>query len=390
MNDHVTHDEMASYLADTLLPGERDRFDSHIRECETCRDKLDKIKIALTPRFRSVELRDETVARILRSWDAIQVEAARGGMIAFLRKHPRAAVASALAAAAATIIVVSALMNAPREPAGAHLTLGRVEGGVAVNEEQVHAGGNVFGGSRITLPDKALARLVYGEIMKIDLISRCDLSVDAFGFDRADTIRLENSLRDGIIISSIHDSGKNVSYVYTTPNARIESQGTEFLLQAEGGKTLLIMKTDAVRAIHARSGKSEIVPAGMKCVISDSLEIMAATDEDMRIFENIEGLRKGDFGRLLLPAFHDRKSGTQGKSPAPGDPGVKNGGSMMDKGNGAAEKVREGDTDGRDARRERDREMRQQRMEQKKLHMNEMRRSRGTSANQQMQMRRGR
>ncbi len=74
-----------------------------------------------------------------------------------------------------------------------------------------------------------------------------------------------------MLISAIPAGTTSVSYQYRTPDARIVPLGTEFLLQAGGGATLVPLKEGAIRVILGKTGESREVRAGRKCVISDSI-----------------------------------------------------------------------------------------------------------------------
>ena len=384
MHNHVTNKQLASYLAGTMLTDDRGRFDDHLHECPACNGKFEKIQIAIAPRFQAVELREVLIERILDSWDAIKAEAGaagHGGIMTLPRRYPWTFAGSALAAAVAIAILVTAFLLFPQKPRGECLSLSRIEGEITLNGAPAGTVKNVYSGSRITISEKAIARLQYYKTINIDLVNKSDFSIDAFAANKAGRIRMLSTLRDGIVVSSIHDKDMNITYEYQTPNARIESMGTEFLLQADGGITLVIMKNDAIRATHTQSGKSMMLRAGSKCIISDSFDVRPATAEDMRIFDSLEMLLNGAYAHLLLPSIRpDPRRGSKdtGVSSLPsGDP--ESGGTADAGGN-----AKNANVNNQDVRHERDREVRQQRMEQRRLQMNEMRRNNRTNMNQQM------
>lgn len=388
MNKHLTNKDLAAYLAETMKPLRRERFEGHIRSCAECRKKQERLAAAIAPRYQHVRLNDSLQERIVRSWREMRSGETPSGTKGFLdhiRRYPRAVLASS---AAAVIIVIGTILYWPAGPRRIAMTAGVADMGITLNEKPLVPGMKIYDGGWIRVPDKAVTRIVHGSIASITLVNGSDLSIDSFVREKAGRIVLKNSLHDGLLLSSIHGNGETISYEYITPNARIESLGTEFLLQTTRGMSLVIMKKDSVRVTPRRSRESIVVHAGEKCIISDSARIIPATSEELAIFENIDALRKGTYDHLLLPSVAAAGpvagSGGSGadmsgkESDSSGSATMKNDGSRQDDG-----------ADGKGyGREEHEREARQQRMELKKQQMNEMRRFNRNNMNQQM--RRGR
>ncbi|HOT46460.1 MAG TPA: zf-HC2 domain-containing protein [Spirochaetota bacterium] len=388
MNKHLTYKDLAAYLAETMKPVRRERFEGHIRSCAECRKKQERLAAAIAPRYQHVRLNDSIQERIVRSWREIrsgETPSGTKGLLDHIRRYPQAVLASS---AAAVIIVIGTILYWPAGPRRIAMTAGVADMGITLNEKPLVSGMKIYDGGWIRVPDKAVTRIVHGSIASITLVNRSDLSIDSFVREKAGRIVLKNSLHDGLLLSSIHGNEETISYEYITPNARIESLGTEFLLQTTRGMSLVIMKKDSVRVTPRRSRESIVVHAGEKCIISDSARIIPATSEELAIFENIDALRKGAYDHLLLPsaAAAGPVAGRGGSgadmsgkdSDSSGSATMKNDGSRQDDG-----------ADGKGyGREEREREARQQRMELKKQQMNEMRRFNRNNMNQQM--RRGR
>ncbi|OHD65288.1 MAG: hypothetical protein A2176_15235 [Spirochaetes bacterium RBG_13_51_14] len=345
---------------------------------------------AIAPRYQSLKASNDLQERIMRSWREIRngdVNAEPNGIRSLLVKHRRTAIASAAFAVAGIILIVTIFMQGPLETRRGSMVMNRMDAGVTVNGIPARNGEAVYDASMIRLPEMAIAQLVYDDTIKITLINNNDFSIDNFIIEKALNVKLGLTLRDGMLLSAIHGRQTTIKYEYRTPNARIEPLGTEFLLQTEDGVTLVIMKEGAIKVTHIRSGKSETVPSGRKCIISDSFACMPTTKEDMKIFDDLDKLRNGSYAHLLLPAIYDLKVRAKTGNRDTGDIGKEKNNKKNDIQN-EGEDTRNDTIEKQNSRVDRDRERMQQRMEQKKMQMNEMRRNNKTNMNQQM--RRGR
>lgn len=379
MTMHVTNKEMASYIAGTLRPRVRERIESHIRGCGPCRVRHDALLAATAPRYRSLEAGDEVRERIMRSWREIaNRDAARAGsgLRYLLVRRPGLAAASVFAAAAIILAIVTILVRGPENRRDASMIVGSAGQGVSIDGRTARPGDPVREGGAITLADGAAARIIYDDLLRIDLSGKGDLAVREFRLDAESGINFGITLRDGMLVSSVHAGGRAVSYEYLTPNARVTPLGTEFLLQAAGGATLVILREGGVRVTSTRTGKSTDLTAGGKCIIGDSIRIMKATAEDMSIFDDPEGLRAGKYARLLLPRVlePDAPAGLSARTA-----GTENDTSMRERAAERKEAVGK-----RNAREESGREIMRQRTEENRIQMNEMRRNSRMNTNRQM------
>ncbi len=296
----------------------------------------------------------------------------------------RLTVASALAAAAMIVVIVAIVIKGPQGPTRGSMVLLPLGPGVAVNGNTMMQREAVYDASRIVLADGAAARLVHGTMIHITLIGKTNASLDSLLIDKSSNIKLGFSLSDGMLISAIPAGTTSVSYEYRTPDARIVPLGTEFLLQAGGGATLVLLKEGAIRVILGKTGESREVRAGRKCVISDSIEEIPASTDDLKLFDDAEGLRGGRYAHLLLPDI--RGIPVDGKVRARKELG--SGDVVGGNHRATGEHFRDDRTEKRNAREDLDRERMRLRMEENKIQMNEMRRNSRTNMNQQM--RRGR
>ena len=387
MNKHVTNKILAAYIADILRPSERDRIHEHLNGCGPCRTKYERMVAAIAPRYSSLKPGDRVKEKIFRSWKEINngdVNPEPDIIRSLSGRLPRWAVASAIGALAAILVAAVIIIQAPWETGRASLTMNRMDAGVTIDDLTAKTGDPVYEESRIKLSDKAIAQLVYDDAIQITLVNKSDYAIDHFSIEKDSSVKLRTTLFNGMLVSAIHNRNKSVSYEYMTPNARIEPLGTEFLLQVNAGDTLVIMKEGAIKARNIRSGKSVTVTSGHKCVISDSMLLMPTTEEDLKMFADLDKVRSGAYARLLLPAIYTQDVPAYTEKGDTHD-AVKDSGNILnnDKEN-TGKDTRNENIKKEDARVERDRELRQQRMDQKKLQMNEMRRTNRNNVNQQM------
>lgn len=323
---HITNSELAGYMARLSGDREQNRIAEHLSRCGRCRARHDAIAAAMAPRYRSLRANDAVKARVMRSRNSIaseEIPHPTGGVLSMIALHPRAALAASIAAAAAIVAAVSLLIRTPADETRPHLLAARADAGVTVNAVPAGDRPVIFEKSRIVLPEHTVMRLEYGPAFSITLIGPADFFIDRLkssGTDRpAD---LGCTLSQGILISAHGGAGKALVYAYDTPGARIEPSGTEFLLQASGDATLVLVNSGAVRVKHRRSGEATAVPAGSRCAVSEKTEISKAAPEDLSMFGNIEKIRAGDFSqRLLKPVFRAKELThtpplDQGRAPA--------------------------------------------------------------------------
>ena len=383
MDKHVTNKQLAAYIAGTLCTRAAGRIGNHLMECGSCLARHEKLLAVIAPRYRSLEPGDEVRERIMRSFREIRNGVAvqeQGGIRSLLERRPGLAAASFFAAVAVILVIVGVLIRGPEAPRGVSMVMERVVQGVSMDGVVARQGDEVTGGRRINLADGSAARITCDTILRIDLVGNGNVTVNEFSSDPASGVNFGITLNAGMLVSSVHAGDLDVSYEYLTPNARIVPRGTEFLLQADGGATLVIMKEGAIRVIHARTGKSLEVTAGDKCVIGDSFKSMKASGEDLNIFNDLEGLRSGKYAHLLLPSVIG--------SNIPAGIDVRKAGAVKDATAHDGAIARKEALGKRNAREDNSREIMRQRAEENRIQMNEVRRNSKMNMNQQM--RRGR
>jgi hypothetical protein len=314
---HVSNRDLATLLAGTDTGRSRSRVAEHLAQCDRCRARHDKLLAAMAPRYRDLRASDHARIRIMRSWEALsgdESSPAPSRIRSFLALHPRSAVAASLALAASIAVISVLLIRTPEEKQRPYLSAVQVDRGVTIDGRSPEEQDRVYGGSAVSLPDKTMARLAYGRNFSITLIGPGAFSIKRFASGTSSNrMDLECALHHGILISS---STGGISYAYTTPGARVEPVGTEFLLQSAGGKTLVVMRSGSVRVKPVQSAETVTVPAGNKCVVAEKAVVKKVDPDDLEIFGKIDQLRAGGFKQLLLdPRPMDKMMKFQGGHP---------------------------------------------------------------------------
>ncbi len=309
MQRHISNKDLAALLAGTASDRSRSRSAGHLAQCGRCRARHDKLLAAMAPRYRDLRASDHARIRVMRSWEELsrhESSPAPSRIRSFLALHPRTAIAASLALAASIAVISVLLIQAPEEKPRPYLSAVQADSGVTIDGRYHGEKARLYGGSTVNLPDKTMARLIHGRNFSITLIGPAAFSIKRFSSGASSNrMDLECALVHGILISSGTGS---ISYAYTTPGARVEPVGTEFLLQSAGGKTLVIMKSGSVRVKPIQSVESVTVPAGSKCMVEKKAEIRKVDPEDLKIFKSPDQLRAGAFKRLLLnPRPMDRE-----------------------------------------------------------------------------------
>ncbi len=299
MAKHITHKQLAGLIASTLSARSAGNAARHLEECSQCRALHERVVSATRPRYGSLAPGPEVKARIMRSWQDMQGESKRGpGLWAFMAGHPRALIAGSLAAIAAAITALLILTQPPAGIEPPSLTAALVEGSVIINGAPARLNYRARPGSALTLDDQAMVRLAHGPALSITLFGRGSFTIDRMRISGApERLELECTLQEGILISRTEST---VSYTYNTPGARVEPRGTEFLLQASGMKTLVIMKQGSVTVKPADTVKAVDVSAGTRCVVDRTARIEPASPKDLEVFGSMERLRTGNFAPQLL------------------------------------------------------------------------------------------
>lgn len=313
MKTHVTNKELGRYIAGTAKERQHGRIAEHLAACGRCRARHDKMTAAIAPRYSSLRASEAAKFRVLRSRDRLAEEegaSAPAGIRSLLSLHPRAVLAGSLALAATIVTAAVLLFRPPAEEARPHLAAVGVDSGAVMNDRPLNDRARVFEGSAIILPEKTSARFEYGRGFSITLVGPAVFNVDRLAArDNSGPAELECSLRQGLLVSASDGTGRKVAYAYATPGARVEPLGTEFLLQAAGGSTLVVMKTGSVSVKAGAPAERVTVAAGSRCMVKDKAAVSRAAPEDLKIFSSMEQLRDGAFeGRLLKPDPLEKES----------------------------------------------------------------------------------
>lgn len=315
MNGHISNRNLAAYLADAMDASTRERIGGHIAGCDRCRALHDKMLSAISPRYASLRPGGAVKARVLLTRDELERGERKpapdpGGPLRALR--PRLLGAAALGLAAAIAIALAFLLVPPSDTRPA-LVAESADAGVTINGRPATRGARVFESSALVLPDKTTARFAYGRGFSITLTGPCAMTIDRLApHGPSGGIVLEGALGQGVLVS-IADGSSAVSYAYATPGARVEPVGTEFLLQASGESTLVVMKSGTVRVRPVRSAEAAVVAAGSRCLIDRQARVSPASAEDLRMVDSREGLRAGTFVRRLLPVLPLKRRGPAGR-----------------------------------------------------------------------------
>jgi hypothetical protein len=324
VDSHLTRKQLAEYLAETTAPEARQRIARHLAACDECRKRSDMLITATAPRYRNLQPGAAVKDRVMRSWEQEMREKTGPAPFSFrllLAGHPRIAVAASFAALAAAVTLGLFLLRTPPAPDRLALSADRVDGEITINDRPARPSQQVFDASTIKLQERAMARLTYGEDLSITLSGPGVFSIERFESDKAyGKIRMECTLSAGVLVSAVNGTSLAIAYAYNTPGARIEPIGTEFLLQAAGPATLVIMKQGSVLVKPVKTRETVTVLAGNRCVIRDTAASAPATKEDLGIFNDLGRLRTGTFTPRLLPAVTDNKSGVFEKKPGDSKP----------------------------------------------------------------------
>ena len=215
--------------------------------------------------------------------------------------HPRASLATAsgfvIAVVAVALLVTPTFRNAGRP----HLLASVVEGEASFNGSPIRAGENISGTGTINVPARSMLLLSRGEEMTIELADGAVFTIDRLDHG-SDRLEIAGTLAGGTLVSRVREGTTSIRYRYDTPGARIEPLGTEFLLQASGETTLLVMKSGSVRVTSLLSSREAVLSAGTRGTVNETIELSPAGLDDIRMIDDSRGRREGRFSTRLLAA----------------------------------------------------------------------------------------
>ena len=281
MNGHLTKKELIELVAGTAGNALLKKWERHGAECSRCRKRYETYAALTTPRYREVVFRSEDVkARIDAQWQTMR--AGEGIPPHELQaKRPRRSFRQAFAFSILVAMVPVALYLVFRWPGTGvmrergMLPFQVVHGTVAVDGVVRTGKSSVDGGAEISLGSNAAAELALSGRFRIVLKGGTAFSVRSVKVSPEGNInKMEFVLHRGSLMSDFPHGKQRISYTYNTPQSRVESLGTKFILTAGSRDTVLVMEEGEVLLTSLRSGEKITARSGTSYRIRDKIAVL--------------------------------------------------------------------------------------------------------------------
>lgn len=253
-------------IIDALLLGEQSGMRdvrSHIAGCDSCREKYERYSALLNPSDNSS----------LSPSPSVESRIAQSFRREMSSPRPRKGILwKPVLAMAVLLIIAGSLFLFRRDSVQpVSITVSDFNGRVYVDNRQVQrrleiklAALRTGIGSRVTIS--------YPDAFDITLLENAALMItEGYFSEKRNLYRFSFELGKGMVYAVFPHDRTKVDYSFDTPQARIYSIGTEFLLTVSDRETVLIM-LDGELQIQSRTGRMVKARSGKRYRITESIE----------------------------------------------------------------------------------------------------------------------
>jgi hypothetical protein len=294
MKKHLTNEKLASYIAGFIDDKERTLISEHLESCEQCRQKHEKISPITNSYIRDKIIPGpELKKRVMESYTKISDEERnKSGLDHFfegLSIYWKPIIATA---AAIIIITIGVFYNTDEYrgiPKSVPMVMRSLKGDVIVDKKTAIEREITIHECSIETGSDSLTEISYSNVFIIKLSGDSLFSIDkAVLSDDAKEMNFRFTLTRGTLISRFTQGDFKVKYSYITPDARIDSTGTEFLLKASKDKTMLIVKEGSVFIRSSHKEEQETSSPDKKYIITDKIVSSPVDSSDQELYNSID------------------------------------------------------------------------------------------------------
>jgi len=249
----------------------------HVENCAECRERYAKLKAVLAPSVAGdLTPPPEIEKRILASYRAtyhdtaprLSVRAFRGLLAGF---NPMVMAGSL----AVVLIVASAgfLIHKAYSPRPLPLYVYHIRGDALIDGKPASYRSTIYEGSLLEVPERSVLVLSLKNrfLLKVHENSELRIAKATMKRGRGQSEFIFN-LRKGTLFTRINTPDNEPNYFYMTPNARIKSSRTEFILKVAGDKTILIPRSGTINITSLETEEEVLTLPDKKYVITSSIE----------------------------------------------------------------------------------------------------------------------
>jgi hypothetical protein len=248
---------------------EEGEIHDHLEACQSCRNSLVSLERILSPSGnRALFPSPEVEKRILASFNE-----SKPGKPAGLKQTRRRALAAALitGAASAAAAVIFLVFTPFHKPAlTAPVKISDSNGDLFINDIRASGKAMAETGSLLCTGRDSSVRISHENHFSIILAPDSRLLIKESRFDAGkNTLIFAFVLSHGRVYGEFNHTGVKLNYSFETPQARMDSIGTKFLLSTDGEKTELVLTEGSLdirsfrenSILRAESGKTYEVTA---------------------------------------------------------------------------------------------------------------------------------
>ncbi|RPI95819.1 MAG: hypothetical protein EHM32_04785 [Spirochaetales bacterium] len=282
---HIDKKAMSALLT---KEGRRGVVRDHIDRCALCRERYEKFLHVLAPSHHDTIAPSRALEkRILASYRTIHRNETGGAaglnLFTILATWNKKTIAGACAA---VILVASVGITAYRmyTPRALPLYVYFTRGPALIDGEPVNYQSTIREGSLLEVPHDSIVVLSYKNRFLLKIYEKSELRLGkALLKDNRKQTEFVFNLIKGTLFTRISNESDEPDYFYMTPNARIKSSRTEFILKVAGNKTILIPRSGTINITSLETEEEVLTLPDKKYVITSSIETSETGEyEDVR------------------------------------------------------------------------------------------------------------
>ncbi len=302
MKSHAEIRELISHIDGSATEKKRAEINEHLVSCSECAAKAAAVRsiLARSPE-ESVQPSPALEYRIRALCRTIADEKPERRSAAAFRRMLKPAAAFLLIGVTATASLLYLRSNNDTAPYPIPLSSKVISGSLTINDAASPRLSLLRNNSVLRTGNQSISKIYLGNRFAIRMAEKTNLGITSSVFTpKTGKYRFTFHLHDGTVHASFHNRTSRMEYTFSTPEANIESTGTEFLLTSSHGKTSLVLVRGRTRITSRLTGVSvEAAPGSMYTIGST----ITASRIQRHMAEAVYALREVDAPGIKMPGF---------------------------------------------------------------------------------------
>ncbi len=302
MRAHIDIRELITHAGGSLPEKKRAEIDEHLSSCGECAAKAEAVRqILARPSAESAQPSPALEYRIRSMYRTIADNKPGRRSAAVFQKMLKPAAAFLLIGVTAAASLLYLRSNRDTVPYPIPLSSKVISGSLTVNNAASPRLSLLRHNSLLRTGNQSVSKIYLGNRFAIRMAEKTNLGITSSVFiPKTGKYRFNFHLHDGTVHASFHNRTSRMEYTFSTPEASIESTGTEFLLTSSRGKTSLVLVRGRTRITSRLTGASiEAAPGSMYTIGST----ITASRIQRHMAEAVYALREVDAPGIKMPGF---------------------------------------------------------------------------------------